>query len=108
MRKLIATVTAGMLAFAVPAFADTLQELTTKGMVMSVEGMDIEVTYTPDGKFTAFDGAITGTWKIDGDKLCTTSNFDPAETCTVYPKDKKSGDKFDLTTPAGSVSIRIK
>jgi len=70
--------------------------------------MNIDVTYTPDGKFTAMDGQVTGAWKIDGDKLCTTSSFQPDETCTVYPADKKSGDSFDLDTPQGSIKIKIK
>jgi hypothetical protein len=70
--------------------------------------MNIEVTYTPDGKFTAADGQITGTWKIDGDKLCTSSNFDPNLTCVAYPKDKKSGDTFMLESPQGSVQVKIR
>ena len=85
MRRLFATAFA-VLALATPAAADTLQEMTTKGSILSVQGMEIDVKYTPDGKFTAMDGQVTGTWRIDGDKLCTTSNFDPAEQCVVYPK----------------------
>jgi hypothetical protein len=105
MRILLA---AAVLALATPALADTLQEVTTKGIVLTVQGMDIDVTYTPDGKFTAMDGQVTGTWRIDGDKLCTSSNFDPNETCVAYPHDKKSGDTFDVTGPAGTATIRIK
>lgn len=105
MRLLIA---AAVLALAAPAAAGTLQEVTTKGIVLSVQGMDIDVTYTPDGKFTAMDGQVTGEWRIDGDKLCTKSNFDPNEQCIEYPKDKKSGDSFDLTGPQGTATIKIK
>ena len=76
--------------------------------VLSVQGMDIDVTYTPDGKFTAMDGQVTGDWRIDGDKLCTKSNFDPAEQCVAYPKDKKSGDSFEVTGPQGPAMIKIK
>jgi hypothetical protein len=107
MRKL-GMIAAGLVALAGPAAAGTLEEVTQHGIVLSVQGMDIDVTYTPDGKFTAMDGQVTGTWKIDGDKLCTTSNVDPNETCTAYPKDKKSGDKFQLDTPQGPVDIAIK
>ena len=96
------------LALATPAAAVTLQELTTKGIILTVQGMDIDVTYTPDGKFTAMDGQVTGTWRIDGDKLCTTSNFDPTEQCVEYPKGKKSGDSFDVTGPQGTATIKIK
>ena len=90
------------------ATGDTLQEVTTKGIILSAQGMDIDVTYTPDGKFTAMDGQVTGTWRIDGEKLCTSSNFEPAETCVAYPKDKKSGDSFDLASPQGTATIKIK
>ena len=106
MRTLLAA--AAVLAFATSAAAGTLQEVTTKGIVLSVQGTDIDVTYTPDGKFTALDGQVTGEWRIDGDKLCTKSNFDPNEQCVEYPKDKKSGDSFDVTGPQGTATIKIK
>lgn len=87
----------------------TLGQVTSHGIVLSAQGFDIDVDYTPDGKFTAFDGQITGTWRADGDKLCTTSNAQPEESCTAYPEGKKSGDSFDLATPDGqSVTIKIK
>mgnify|MGYP001603635585 CR=1 FL=1 len=108
MRRLLIAAAAGLALTAGAAAADTLQEVTTKGIVLSVQGMDIDVTYTPDGKFTAMEGQVTGTWRIDGDKLCTTSNVDPNESCVAYPKDKKSGDTFDVTGPAGTAAIRIK
>lgn len=107
MRRLFATAIIA-LALATPAAADTLQELTNRGSIVSVQGMDIDVKYTPDGKFTAMDGQVTGTWRIDGDKLCTTSNFEPAEQCVEYPKGKKSGDTFDVTGPQGTATIKIK
>ena len=99
---------AALAAFALPAFADTIDEVTTKGIILNVQGMEIDVTYTPDGKFTAMDGQVTGEWRRDGDKLCTKSNFDPTEQCVEYPKDKKSGDSFDLTGPQGTATIKIK
>lgn len=106
--RLLPIIAAASLALATPVAADTLQELTTKGSVLSVQGMDIDVTYTPDGKFTAMNGQVTGTWRIDGDKLCTTSNFEPTEQCVEYPKGKKSGDSFDVTGPQGTATIKIK
>lgn len=99
---------AAMLAIAAPAAADTLREVTTKGIILNVQGMEIDVAYTPDGKFTAMEGQVTGEWRIDGDKLCTKSNFDPNEQCVAYPKDKKSGDSFDVTGPQGTATIKIK
>jgi len=106
MRRLL--IAAAILALATPAAADTLQELTTRGSILTIQGMDIDVTYTPDGKFTAMDGQVTGTWRIDGDKLCTTSNFEPTEQCVAYPTGKKSGDSFDVTGPQGTATIKIK
>ncbi|MBU1378424.1 MAG: hypothetical protein KKE02_05930 [Alphaproteobacteria bacterium] len=107
MRHLFAAAFA-VLALATPAAADTLQEVTTKGIILSAQGMDIDVKYTPDGKFTAMDGQVVGEWRIDGDKLCTKSNFDPNEQCVAYPKDKKSGDSFEITSPQGTATIKIK
>jgi hypothetical protein len=95
-------------ALATPAAADTLTEVTTHGIILTVGDMDIPVTYTPDGKLSAMDGQVTGTWRIDGDKLCTSSNVDPNETCVAYPKDKKSGDSFTIESPNGSVQIKIR
>jgi len=105
MRIIIA---AASLALAAPAFADTIEEVTGKGIVLNIQGMEIDVKYTPDGKFTAMDGQVTGDWRREGDKLCTKSNFDPAEQCVEYPKDKKSGDSFDVTGPQGTATVTIK
>jgi hypothetical protein len=110
MRRLLtATIAAALAAaLATPAFADTLTEVISHGIVISLGDMNVEVTYTPDGKFTALDGQVTGTWKIDGDKLCTSSNFDPNVTCVAYPKDKKSGDTFTLESAQGSAQVKIR
>jgi hypothetical protein len=107
MRKLMIA-TAALALVATPGFASTLTEIIAHGIVLTLGDMDIPVTYTPDGKFTAMDGAVTGAWRIDGDKLCTSSSADPNETCVAYPKDKKSGDTFMLDTPGGSVQIKIR
>jgi hypothetical protein len=108
MRNLITAIGLMALAAAVPARAGTLEEITTHGMVVTIGDMDIDISFTPDGKFIGLDGAITGTWRIDGEKLCTTSNLDPAETCLAYPSDKKSGDSFDLAGPQGTAKVKIK
>ena len=107
MRRLLIA-TAALALTAAPAFASTLTEVVSHGIILTIGDMDIPVTYTPDGKFTAAGGQVTGAWRIDGDKLCTTSNFDPTEQCVAYPKDKKSGDSFELSSPQGSVTIKIK
>src|ERR1044071_6675053 len=109
MRTTLLAAAAFALALATPALADTLSEVTTHGIVLEIADMKIPVTYTPDHKFTAMDGQITGQWRIDGEKLCTLSNADPNETCVAYPKDKKSGDTFEVTSPDGfPVKITIR
>ncbi len=108
MRKLLVS---GLLAaglIAAPAAAGTLEAVVKHGIVLVIQGMEIEVAYTPDGKFTAMDGQVTGTWKIDGDKMCTSSNVDPNETCVAYPAGKGPGDEFELTSDQGTATIRIK
>jgi hypothetical protein len=105
MRVLLAA--AALFAISTPALADTLQEVTTHGMVIVLPTGDIDVAYTPDGKFTAASGAVTGTWRIDGDKLCTTSSVDPTENCVPYPTGKKAGDSFEVTGPQGTATVRI-
>ena len=95
-------------ALASPVLADTIKEMTSHGIVLTVGGQDIDVVYTPDGKFSAADGQVTGTWTVKGEELCTTSNMDPTERCVAFPKDKKSGDSFEVTTPQGTALIKIK
>jgi hypothetical protein len=106
MRSLL--LAAGLLALATPAFADTLQEVTTHGMIVSVGDRKFEVDYTPDGKLTVNGGQATGAWRIDGDRLCTTFNAGP-ETCVAYPKGKASGDTFEVPgAQGGSATVKIK
>src|SRR5690349_19723900 len=73
-----------VLAIAAPADAQeksTLQHMIANGSVLKVSGMEFPTTYTPDGKFTAADGQVTGTWRIVGETLCVTTNYDPNEAC---------------------------
>jgi hypothetical protein len=104
----VAAAAALTLAAGQPARADTLQEIAAHGMVVTIADMDFDLTFTPDGKFTGLEGQLTGTWRIDGTKLCTTSNFDPTESCTEYPSGKKSGDVFEVSNGQGSAKVRIK
>lgn len=112
MRKLIFAAAfaapLALLAVSAPARAETVDEIAAHGMIITIADMAIDLSFTPDGKFTGFDGQITGTWKIDGDKMCTSSNLDPNVTCVAYPKGYKSGDTFQLDTPQGSVPVKIK
>lgn len=108
MRKLTAAAVLLALMAAAPARAGTPEEIAAHGMIVTIGDMDVDLTFTPDGKYSGLDGALTGTWKIDGEKLCTSSNFDPTVVCMAFPKDRKSGDVFDLTSPQGTAKVKIK
>ena len=110
MRSKAITAAAFAATLATPALAEeptTLDYVTTRGVVMRVSGMEIPVTYTADGKFTAMDGAVTGVWKVNGDTMCSTNNMDPQEVCIAYPQGKKPGDAFDIQSSAGPLNITI-
>lgn len=109
MRSLVLAVTA--MTLAAPAFAQdktTLDNVTSRGIVLSAGGMEVDVGYKPDGTFTAMDGQVTGKWRVEGGKLCTSSNFAPEEECIAYPAGKKSGDSFEVQGGQGPATIRIK
>jgi hypothetical protein len=99
-------------AISAPAFAQektTLEWVTTNSVVMSVAGRDLPVNYTADHKLSANNGAVTGTWRIDGETLCSTvtSMPNPKETCVFYPPNQKPGDSFEIETTQGVVTITI-
>ena len=108
MRK-FATAAALALGLAAPVAADTLQHVTAKGVVMDVQGVSVPVTYKPDGTFSleAMGTAISGKWRIEGTRLCTSSEFQPEERCTEYPTGKSPGDAFEISGPRGTVKITI-
>ncbi|HEX5005623.1 MAG TPA: hypothetical protein VFV70_00840 [Hyphomonadaceae bacterium] len=108
MRVILPIASAAVLA--APAIAQestTLQYVTTKSVVMKVAGMEIPVSYKPDGTFSAMDGQVTGKWKIVGETMCSSSNMDPNETCITYPAGKKPGDEFEVISPQGPFSVLI-
>jgi hypothetical protein len=108
MRAFLPIASAALLT--APALAQeptTLQHVTTKSVIMKVAGMEIPVTYKPDGTFSAMEGQVTGKWKIVGETMCSTSNMDPNEVCILYPSGKKPGDEFEIISPQGAVSILI-
>jgi hypothetical protein len=108
---------AALAALAAPVLAqgappsDTLKEVTTKGIVINAGGIEIPVTYKPDGTFSAtipgLDMPVAGKWRADGDKLCTTSEFAPQEECVPYPLGKKSGDSFEVVGGQGPATVKI-
>jgi hypothetical protein len=97
-------------AIAAPAFAQektTLQHMVEKGIVVKFPGLDLDVFYHPDGKYSALGGKVTGTWRIEGETLCAKAATDNAEACTLYPVGKKPGDAFEVEGPSGQVTIQI-
>ncbi len=111
MKKLaILALVAG--AMSAPAFADgtTLENVISKGVVLEAAGYTIPVTYSEDGSYVseAFGSEITGTWRIDGTSLCTTSSMQPTENCTEYPEGVAPGESFEIVSPAiGPMKITI-
>jgi hypothetical protein len=112
---------AAALGLASPAFAqtaaDTLKEVVAKGQSMTgtVGGTEVtfSTTFSTDGAYTTkldlMDRTMTGKWRIDGDKLCTTGGDNSTEDCTAYPAGKKSGDTFDVEHPRlGPAKVTIK
>lgn len=95
-------------AAAQAANADTYKAVIAHGVVIVAPEMEIDVSFTPDGKFMAFKGMSTGVWRIDGDKLCSTPNETLIESCSAYPAGKKSGDTFEVEAPGTRVTIRIR
>ena len=88
--------------------ADTYKEVIAHGVVIVTPDIEIDVTFMPDGKFTAFRGMSKGVWRIDGEKMCSTPDETLIETCGVYPPGKKSGDTFEITAPGGRTTLRIR
>lgn len=113
-RFLAATLALGLAAPALAQEPTTLDYVTTKGTVLkgSMQGMDLTLpmTYKADGTYstTVMGQTGGGTWRIDGDKLCTVSQMNPNESCIAYPAGKKPGDEFTVTHPMlGEVSVTI-
>ena len=91
-----------------PANAGTYRAIVQHGVVIVTPDLDIDVTFAPDGTFTALAGASRGVWRIDGEKLCSTPNETLIEACAVYPAGKTSGDVFEIDAPGTKLTIRIR
>jgi hypothetical protein len=89
------------------ANADTYRAILARGLFIVTPDAEIDVKFTPDGKFTAFKGLSSGVWRFEGEKLCSTPNETLIETCGVYPAGKKPGDTFEINAPSGRVTVRI-
>ena len=116
MRFLPAFCLSSLIFLAAPALAqtapvsnaDTLKQVIEHGVVILTPDLEIDVKFSPDGRFTALGGLSKGVWKIAGEKLCSTPDETQVETCAVYPPGKTSGDTFEIPTGSGRVSVKIK
>lgn len=90
---------------------DTLYFVVREGVVMTAHGHAIDIDYDAEGNFRGRAAGTTfeGSYRLDGDQLCTTSSLASADTCTRYPEGKRPGDEFDVVSPTlGQVRIRIR
>lgn len=118
MKTLKLTVAMAVIAaFAAPVLAqtpptgapanDTIKAIIEKGDVLDVMGMAYTLTYKPDGSYTDDQGS-GGKWRADGAKLCITPDAIGQELCSDYPAGKKSGDKFEINSDFGPMTVTIK
>lgn len=108
---LCALALAGPAARAQSASIDTLYYVVREGIVMTVQGHVIPIDYAEDGTFSgaASGTRFEGTYRLEGNRICTASSLSMSETCTAYPEGKRPGDEFEVTSPAlGSVRVRIR
>jgi len=105
MRTFLTTaVLAATMAFAAPAFADTMS--ATYGNTVTVttaEGVQIHYHMNEDGSYDMItpEGTISGTWAIDGDNICLTPAGGEAG-CSPLDNDRGVGDSWDATAADGS------
>lgn len=90
------------------AAADTLDDVTTHGIVATVSGFDVDVSFSADHRFTMLNGVFVGVWRIDGTRLCLTGDNDHVEKCTDYPTGKHSGDTFQVQGDNGPMTVHIR
>ena len=92
---------------ATPALADALEDIAAHGMTVTFRDAPIELTFTPDHKWTDKTGQAEGTWRVDGERVCSSNKVNSVESCIPIPKDKKSGDSFEVALPLGAANVRI-
>ena len=91
---------------AAPAFAqapagapatDAVKVVLEKGLIIDIMGMPVDMMFNKDGSFAAMQGAFPGKYRVDGKKVCISSDAMPEESCMEIPDGKKSGDSFNMT-----------
>ena len=87
----LALIAAPALAQEAAPASDTIKEVTAKGVIFDVMGMEIDMDFKADGK-----------------KLCLTIPGMIENQCTEYPDGKKSGDSFEVVTEMGAMNVKIR
>jgi hypothetical protein len=103
-------------ALAAPAFAqapasappsDTIKLIVEKGMKLAVADMEFDLAFKADGSYADPSGQ-GGKYRTDGNKLCMTPDAFGQEFCNEYPDGKKSGEKFDIVSDFGPMTVTVK
>jgi hypothetical protein len=106
----------GLALAAAPGFAqtpagappsDTVKLIVEKGMKLAVADMELDLAFKADGSYADPTGQ-GGKFRTDGKKLCMTPDALGQELCNDYPDGKKTGDKFDLPTDFGPMTVTVK
>jgi len=85
---------------------DTIAAILAHGDVVNASGRFFVFAYKPDGTFTA--GALSGTYTVDGGKLCITIDGVVDNDCADYPAGKKTGDSFTVDSEMGPFTVTIR
>ena len=88
--------------------SDSVKAVLEKGLMIDIMGMPVDMMFNKDGSFAAMQGAYPGKYRVDGKKVCITSDAMPEESCIEVPDGKKSGDTFNMTLgELGETSAKI-
>lgn len=88
--------------------SDSVKAILEKGLMIDIMGMPVDMIFNKDGTFAAMQGAYPGKYRVDGKKVCLTSDAMPEESCIEVPDGKKSGDTFNMTLgELGETSAKI-
>jgi hypothetical protein len=116
MRVLKLAIAAAVMICSAPSFgqepaagapaSDTVKAVVEKGSKLSVMDMEFVLTYKADGTYTDDQGS-GGKYRVDGKKLCLTPEAIGQELCSEYPDGKKSGDKFEIQSDFGPMTVTV-
>jgi hypothetical protein len=87
--------------------SDTVKLIVEKGMKLAVADMEFDLTFKTDGSYADPTGQ-GGKYRTDGKKLCMTPDAFGQEFCNDYPDSKKSGDKFEIVSDFGPMTVTVK